>query len=178
MDQPATIGALPVAVAQAEGILVGYLPGLAMRRIADLHPGEAKTDARDAAIIAEAARTMPHTLRSIEVADEQDHRGGVLEGDMDSGGGIGRARTARDERDAGPPGHLAVGVGHIGDPAFLPADGDVDFRRVVKRIQYGEEALARHGENTVAALDAELVDKDAAAGTCGHGARSSAAPGF
>lgn len=71
VDQPSTIGALPVAVAQAEGIMVGYLPGLAMRRIADLHPGEAKTDARDAAIIAEAARTLPHTLRSIVVADEQ-----------------------------------------------------------------------------------------------------------
>jgi transposase len=71
VDQPATIGALPVAVAQAEGIMVGYLPGLAMRRIADLHPGEAKTDARDAAIIAEAARTMPHTLRAIALADEQ-----------------------------------------------------------------------------------------------------------
>ena len=51
--------------------MVGYLPGLAMRRIADLHPGEAKTDARDAAIIAEAARTLPHTLRSIVLADEQ-----------------------------------------------------------------------------------------------------------
>ncbi len=71
VDQPATIGALPVAVAQAAGALVGYLPGLAMRRIADLHPGEAKTDARDAAIIAETARTMPHTLRSIQVADEK-----------------------------------------------------------------------------------------------------------
>jgi len=71
VDQPATIGALPVAVAQAAGVLVGYLPGLAMRRIADLHPGEAKTDARDAFIIAEAARTMPHTLRSVQLADEQ-----------------------------------------------------------------------------------------------------------
>ena len=70
VDQPATIGALPVAVAQAEGITVAYLPGLAMRRIADLHPGEAKTDARDAGIIAEAARTMPHTLRGVRVADE------------------------------------------------------------------------------------------------------------
>lgn len=46
VDQPATIGALPVAVAQSERILVGYLPGLSMRRIADLHAGEAKTDAR------------------------------------------------------------------------------------------------------------------------------------
>src|ERR1700761_100660 len=59
VDQPATIGALPVAVARDEGVLVAYLPGLAMRRIADLHAGEAKTDARDAAIIAEAARSMP-----------------------------------------------------------------------------------------------------------------------
>lgn len=71
VDQPATIGALPIAVARAEGVLVGYLPGLAMRRIADLHPGEAKTDARDAAIIAMAARTMPHALRSLQLADEQ-----------------------------------------------------------------------------------------------------------
>ncbi|MFQ6157876.1 IS110 family transposase [Micrococcus luteus] len=72
VDQPATIGALPVAVGQStEGVEVAYLPGLAMRRIADLHPGSAKTDARDALIIAEAARTMPHTLRSIRADEEQ-----------------------------------------------------------------------------------------------------------
>ncbi len=68
VDQPASIGALPVAVAQAMGIAVEYLPGLSMRRIADLHPGNAKTDARDAYIIAEAARTMPHALRSVDIA--------------------------------------------------------------------------------------------------------------
>ena len=78
VDQPATIGALPVAVAQAAGAAVGYLPGLAMRRIADLHPGQAKTDARDAAIIAEAARSMPHTLRSVELDDETLAELGVL----------------------------------------------------------------------------------------------------
>lgn len=81
VDQPATIGALPVAVAQAtESVTVAYLPGLAMRRIADLHPGTAKTDARDAAIIAEAARTMPHTLRDIRVDEEQVAELGVLAG--------------------------------------------------------------------------------------------------
>jgi transposase len=37
----------------------------------NLHAGEAKTDARDAAIIAEAARTMPHALRSLNLVDEQ-----------------------------------------------------------------------------------------------------------
>ena len=78
VDQPATIGALPVAVAREMGATVGYLPGLAMRRIADLHPGQAKTDARDAAIIADAARTMPHTLRSIALGDEAIAELGVL----------------------------------------------------------------------------------------------------
>ncbi len=42
VDQSSTIGALPVAVAQGESIVVGYSPGLAMLRIADLHPGEDK----------------------------------------------------------------------------------------------------------------------------------------
>ena len=61
VDQPATIGALAVAVAQDMGITVGYLPGLSMRRIADLTPGSTKTDAKDtdtkdAAVIAQAHR--------------------------------------------------------------------------------------------------------------------------
>jgi len=70
VDQPATIGALPVAVARAAGHQVAYLPGLAMRRIADLYPGRAKTDARDAFVIADAARSLPHTLRPVDVGDE------------------------------------------------------------------------------------------------------------
>ena len=70
VDQPATIGALAVAVAQDMGITVGYLPGLSMRRIADLTPGRAKTDAKDAAVIAGAARSMPHTLRAVTTSDE------------------------------------------------------------------------------------------------------------
>ncbi|MFT7839484.1 IS110 family transposase [Saccharothrix sp. BKS2] len=70
VDQPATIGALPVAVARAAGHTVAYLPGLAMRRIADLYPGRAKTDARDAFVIADAARSLPHTLRPVDVGDD------------------------------------------------------------------------------------------------------------
>jgi hypothetical protein len=54
-------------VERVNGCKVAYLAGLAMRRIADLYPGEAKTDARDAFIIADATRSMPHTLRSIDL---------------------------------------------------------------------------------------------------------------
>ncbi|PCC52102.1 IS110 family transposase [Brevibacterium aurantiacum] len=66
VDQPNTIGALPVAVARDCDADIAYLPGLAMRKAADLYPGQAKTDARDAFIIADTARTMPHTLRSVD----------------------------------------------------------------------------------------------------------------
>jgi hypothetical protein len=51
VDQPNTIGALPVAVARATGCGVAYLPGLAMRK----YPGHAKTDPRDAFINADTA---------------------------------------------------------------------------------------------------------------------------
>lgn len=80
VDQPATIGALPLAVARDEGVLVGYLPGLAMRRIAEIHAGEAKTDARDAAVIAHAARTMPHALRPLRQDDDATALLGMLAG--------------------------------------------------------------------------------------------------
>ncbi|CAL9339137.1 hypothetical protein SUDANB146_06274 [Streptomyces sp. enrichment culture] len=70
VDQPASIGALSLTVARDAGCQVAHLPGLAMRRISDLYPGEAKTDARDAAVPADVARTMPRTLRSVELADE------------------------------------------------------------------------------------------------------------
>jgi hypothetical protein len=49
-----------------------------MRRIADLHPGAAKTvptswevpPARDAAVVANAAQTMPHALRALQLDDQ------------------------------------------------------------------------------------------------------------
>ena len=50
--------------------MVGCLPGLSMRRIADLSPGSAKTDKRDAAAIAQTATTMLHTLRAISTSDD------------------------------------------------------------------------------------------------------------
>lgn len=59
-----------MTVARAMGIEVAYLPRLSMHRLADLHPGSAKTDARDAHVIADAARTAPHALRTLDVPDE------------------------------------------------------------------------------------------------------------
>ncbi len=46
VDQPASIGALPLTVARDMGCPVAYLPGLTMRRIADLYPGEPRPTRR------------------------------------------------------------------------------------------------------------------------------------
>ena len=50
---------LPLTVARNMGIAVAYLPGTAMRRTAQLLPGDAKTDRRDAHVIAWAALKLP-----------------------------------------------------------------------------------------------------------------------
>jgi hypothetical protein len=70
VDQPAPIGALPVAVARTTGDQVAYLPGLAMRRIADLYLWRAETDAWNAFVIGDAARSLRHALRPVEVGDD------------------------------------------------------------------------------------------------------------
>jgi transposase len=80
VDQLASIGALAVAVARSRGVAVAYLPGLSMRRIADLYPGEAKTDARDAHIIADAGRTLPHALRRVGLEERTTVELAVLAG--------------------------------------------------------------------------------------------------
>jgi hypothetical protein len=43
VDQVGGIAALPLAVARSMGLELAYLPGLMMRRLADLYPGRDKT---------------------------------------------------------------------------------------------------------------------------------------
>ena len=80
VGQPNTIGSLPLAVARDMGVAVGHLPGSAMRKAAQLLPGDAKTDARDAYVIAFTALHMPDTLRDAGSDDETMARLKVLAG--------------------------------------------------------------------------------------------------
>ncbi|WP_190972092.1 IS110 family transposase [Bifidobacterium vespertilionis] len=70
VDQPNTIGSLPLAVARSMAVPVAYPPGTAMRRTAQLLPGVAKTDRRDAYVIAWAALKLPESLRDAGPDDE------------------------------------------------------------------------------------------------------------
>jgi transposase len=67
VDQPGSIAQLAIAVAVTRGVPVAYIPGLVMRRAADLYPGEAKTDRRDAFVIANTARTHAKQIHWLDL---------------------------------------------------------------------------------------------------------------
>jgi transposase len=169
VDQPNTIGALPIAVARAMGLAVAYLPGLAMRRIADLHPGSAKTDARDAYVIADAARVMPHVLRRVDVGEEALAELSVLVGFDDDLAAEATRLTNRLrglltqvhpalERVLGPRIHTKVAlalVGRYGGPAGLRAAGRGRLLQTARKAyprgaaELVEQLWAALGEQTV-----------------------------
>ena len=169
VDQPSSIGALPVAVARACGHQVAYLPGLVMRRLADLHPGTAKTDARDAYVIADAARTLPHTLRRVDVGDDTLAELEMLVGyDDDLAGEVTRiANRIRGlltqihpplERVLGPKvQHPAVleALSRCGGPAGLRKAGRSKLAEIVK--SRAPRMGARLVEQIFTALDAQTV---------------------
>lgn len=78
VDQFRNIGSLAVRRARAAGLGVAHLPGLAASRAAGLFAGEAKTDERDAAVIARTALGVPDSLSqqlavSVDIGRFPDH---------------------------------------------------------------------------------------------------------
>lgn len=70
IDQPGSIAQLGLGIAHRYDIPVAYIPGLVMRRAADLYPGESKTDRRDAYVIADTARTRSTQIHWLSIEDE------------------------------------------------------------------------------------------------------------
>ncbi len=138
VDQTASIGALP----------------LTMRRIADLCPGDGKiTDTCDAAVIADAARTMPHT-HPLDGAGRRDHRKSQHE-----------RRVRRHSRGRGDPHRQpAAGPAHADPPSLERVLGP--------RTQHPAERLV---EDIFSALDEHTVivpGTDAAAVVCANSPRT------
>ncbi|MDF3313020.1 IS110 family transposase [Rhodococcus sp. T2V] len=170
VDQPNTIGALPVTVARACNHDVGYLPGLAMRRIADLYPGQAKTDARDAFIIADTARTMPHTLRRVFCRRRGPRRAPWSSSDSTTTlparppGSLGRIRGLLTsihpalERVLGPriahPAVLEV-LSRCGGPAGIRQAGKRKLTAIA--VKHAPRMGARLATDILAALDEQTV---------------------
>ena len=71
VDQPGSIAQLAIVVAARHQVSVAYVPGLVMRRAADLYPGEAKTDRRDAFVIADTARTRRRSVHWLDAGSDE-----------------------------------------------------------------------------------------------------------
>jgi len=71
IDQPGSIAQLALAVAARRGTPVAYVPGLVMRRAADLYPGEAKTDRRDAYVLADTGRTRRKQVHWLDTSSDE-----------------------------------------------------------------------------------------------------------
>ena len=102
------------------------------------------------------------------IADKQDHRRRVLHCGMDTDAGIGRPGAACDEGNAGRAGHLAIGLGHEGGAAVLPRRNGLDRAAVVQCVENREKTLAGNGEDTLGALDDQLIDQNLRAGAVLH----------
>lgn len=71
VDQVRNIGSLAIRRARLAGLEVAYLPGIAAHGASKLFAGDAKTDERDAMVIAKTALGIPDALLPAPAADER-----------------------------------------------------------------------------------------------------------
>jgi len=169
IDQPGSIARLTLAVAQRRGVPVAYVPGLVMRRAADLYPGEAKTDPIDSYVLADTARTRRKQVQWLDVTDKVLEQLQILNGfDIDLAADV--TRVASRLRDAltsiSPALERAIGsrLSHGGirallakypTPAALRKAGKT---RVAKLMKARSPRLANKVADAVfTALDAQTV---------------------
>ena len=118
VDTTSSAAVLALTVAAQVAIPVAYVTGLAMRRAADLYAGAAKTDPKDAQVLADYARRNADRLTWITVTDELLARLRILNG-RDTDLAADATRAANRLRDA----LLAV------SPALERAIGDMLLSR-------------------------------------------------
>ncbi len=147
IDMTASGAQLLLAVAAGREVPVAYVTGLQMRRAAELYAGTAKTDPRDAWVLADFARRNADRLTWLEVSDELLVRLRVLNGrDTDLATDANRViNRCRDAMVAVSPaleraiGHRLVqaGVrdvfGRWSTPSSLRAAGRTRIRNVIKK---------------------------------------------
>lgn len=170
IDTTSSAAALLLEIAARREVPVAYVTGLAMRRAADLYAGAAKTDPKDAFVLADYARRNADRLSWTTPSDELLGRLRILNGrDADLAADANRA--ANRLRDAllatSPALERAIGdklatnpgvrdaLARWGTPTALRAAGRARLRaRIAKR---SPRSAQRHTEAIWAALDAQSI---------------------
>lgn len=169
IDMTASGAQLLLAVAVERGVPVAYVTGLQMRRAAELYAGSAKTDPRDAWVLADFARRNADRLTWLQVSDELLVRLRVLNGrDTDLATDANRViNRCRDALVAVSPAlERAVGqrLGQAGvrdvlarwsTPSALRAAGKTRVRNAIKRRS--PRLAVKVTDEIWAALDAQSV---------------------
>lgn len=106
VDQFRNIGSLAVRRARAAGLGVAHLPGLAASRAAGLFAGEAKTDERDAAVIARTALGVPDSLSGVPGRGEALEAARALSSQGLQGAGHGARAGAQGRREEAAQGDI------------------------------------------------------------------------
>lgn len=124
IDMPSSAAQLLLTIAQGRKVPVAYVTGLQMRRAAELYAGAAKTDPRDAWVLADFARRHADQLAWIEVSDDLLAKLRILNGrDIDLAEDANRASNrCRDALTSVSPAlERAIGsrLGHPGVRALL-----------------------------------------------------------
>ena len=126
VDMTSSAAVLALSVAAESGVPVAYVSGLAMRRAADLYAGAAKTDPKDAQVLADYAWRNADRLTWTAVTDEMLARLRVLNG-RDTDLAADATRAANRLRDAllavSPALERAVGERLMSTPGLRTALG-------------------------------------------------------
>jgi transposase len=169
IDMTASNAQLLLAVAAQRQVPVAYVTGLQMRRAADLYAGSAKTDPRDAWVLADFARRNADRLAWLDVGDDLLLQLRVLNGrDVDLATDANRIiNRTRDALTALSPGLERV-VGHrlvqagVRDliakwstPTALRTAGKIKIRNTIKKRS--PRIATKIGDEVWAALDAQTV---------------------
>ncbi len=121
--------------------------------------GEA-ADRRDLVDLLEGLAALE---RALDLADQREHRAGILAGGVDPDGQVGAADGAGAEAGSGAARQLPVRLGHERGTALVAGRHDPD-PRVGERVEEAEERLARHGERVPHAGGAQAVGDEPADG--------------
>lgn len=169
IDMTASNAQLLLAVAAEHQVPVAYVTGLQMRRAADLYAGSAKTDPRDAWVLADFARRNADRLAWLDVGDELLRELRVLNGrDVDLATDANRIiNRTRDALTALSPGlervvgqrFVQAGVRDLitkwSTPTALRAAGKIKIGNTIKKRS--PRIAAKIGDEIWAALDAQTV---------------------
>ena len=169
IDMTASAAQLLLTIAAERQVPVAYVTGLQMRRAAELYAGSAKTDPRDAWVLADFARRNADRLAWLDVSDELLLRLRVLNGrDVDLATDANRViNRCRDALTAVSPGlERAVGqrlvqagvrdvIAKWSTPIALCEAGRTKIRNAIKRRS--PRIADKVADEIWAALDAQTI---------------------